>query len=252
MAAVRAFTVLCCVCMVLGAESTRLALGGIVVGASILDAVKTLGSPDVVQTRDDGQYWQWVDRDGLDREVMTGDDLVVTSVLIAQTKPGSPSQPRELPVLGMHAAGAADAVEALGAVASARRYKDARAWRLHGGVLVEETDGDAVVRLRAFDDTTARRLGVAGDPIPAVRHTAPVLAKTVIPPTLPPSVGQVIVLVAVDAGGAVTDVRVLVSSGDPDIDRFEIDGMRRSTFLPATCSGTPCAGVYLDVGGLSR
>jgi TonB family protein len=250
MSALRNAVILVCACALLAAASAQFALGGVAVGASILDVMKSLGQPDTVQTRDDGLFWQWVDRDGLDREVMTTDDLIVTSVLIAQTKPGSSAQPHELPVLGMRVADAAKAVEALGATPVPQRFTNERGWRLDGSVLVEEADGDAVVRVHALDDASARRLGIAGDPLPARRHTAPVLVKPALSPTNPPGVGQVIVLVHVDERGAVTDTRVLSSSGSADIDRFEVDGLRRSTFAPATCDGTPCAGVYLDVGGM--
>jgi outer membrane biosynthesis protein TonB len=54
--------------------------------------------------------------------------------------------------------------------------------------------------------------------------------------------------VAVDlsATGAVSHVRVVVSSGNADIDAAEMLSMRRSKFEAARCDDAPCPSVYVD------
>ena len=71
------------------------------------------------------------------------------------------------------------------------------------------------------------------------------------PAYVPAVNGTVIVRVEVGSDGKVTDTRVIVSSGDKAIDRFEVASMLQSTFAPATCAGVPCAGVYIDIGWMS-
>jgi TonB family protein len=225
-----------------------LALGGISLGASIVDDVKKLGMPDVVQTRDDGQFWQWLDRDGLDREVLTDDELIVKSVVVARASATSTSQPPEMPVLGMEPSKAAGAIAALGGVPSSF----ANVWGLGGGYVVTDTVQSSVVRVRAMDVMTARSSGYAGDPLVLPEHKAPVLEKDIIPYFLPASSGTAIILVDVDAAGRVSDARVVVSSGYGNVDEFAIDEMRGSKFRAASCAGSPCAGVFLNIGGLTR
>ena len=225
-----------------------LGLGGVALGTSIVDEFKAFGMPDVVQTRDDGQLFQWSDKGGIDREVVTDDALVVRSVLVARPDAASTAQPPEAPVLGMDSAKAAVAITALGGVRAA--YDNV--WRLGDGYVVLESERSTVVRVRAVDIATARRQGYAGDPPVSPDHKAPVLVKAFIPYFWPNGTGTVIVVVDVDAHGGVADTRVLLSSGNGSVDEFEVQSMRRSTFSPASCSGTPCAGVYLDIGGMSR
>jgi len=216
--------------------------------------VKRLGLPDNVQTNDLGQFWQWADRDGLDREVYTDDDLDVESVLVAPARAGSTSQPSEAPVLGVAIDRAKATISATGAgpLVAKPVVKNALVWPLDAGYLVAETDGVAVLRLRAVDVDVARRFGYAGDPLIAPPHTAPVLVRQLLPPWQPPGQGTVIVRVAIDATGKPVDEKVIVPSGDSDVDWFELDSMKISLFRPATCAGVPCAGVYLDIGGLMR
>ena len=82
-------------------------LAGIAIGSSVLEAEKRFGLPQVAQTTDSGSFWQWSERDGLDREVYTGDDLIVQSVLVAPARVGSTAQPSEAPMLGLDASSAA-------------------------------------------------------------------------------------------------------------------------------------------------
>ena len=236
------------------ASAPQLSLGGIAIGSSVLDAVKRLGMPDNVQTNDIGQFWQWADRGGLDREVYTDDDLDVESVLIAPARAGSTSQPSEAPVLGMTVDNAKAMLSTAGAgpLVTKPAAKDTLVWPLDGGYLVAETDGTAVLRLRAVDVDVARRFGYAGDPLVVPPHTAPVLVRQLLPSWQPPGQGTVIVRVTIDATGKPVDERVIVPSGDSDVDRFELDSMKISLFRPATCAGVPCAGVYIDIGGLMR
>lgn len=243
-----------------------LSLGGIAVGSSILDAAKVLGMPDVVQTTDDGHVWQWSDAGGLDREVLTDDDLVVESVLVAPCKVTSAAQPAEFPVLGLSARDAERTIDAIAASSSpgssavdtiaspeaVNAHPSTHVWRFAGGVLVTELNQERVVRIRALDVRTARIRGYVWPALHAPAHRAPVLAKRFMPQTLPPGAGTVIVRVDLDANGSVTRTRVVQGSGDAAIDDFEVDSMRRSSFLPASCDGVPCAGVYLDIGGISR
>jgi hypothetical protein len=239
------------VALLLASSAPELSLGGVHVGASILDTVKELGTPDVVQTRDDGHLWQWSEKDGLDREVMTDDDLVVESVLVTRAHPMSTAQPPEAPVLGEESASAADAISAAGARPSAPASPMSASygvWLVGPGVLVTEAENGKVARLRAFDIQQARRHGFGGTALVLPAHTAPVLERQYIPEMVPRGNGTTVVRVEIDADGKATNAHVIVPSGDSAIDRFEVDSMMRSTFRPATCSGVPCAGVYLDIG----
>jgi len=239
--------------LVVGADADgTLRLGGIGIGTSILDVVKMLGPPDVVQTTDYGHFWQWAQARGLDREILTDDDLVVKSILVAPAQPASTAQPPELPVLGDPIDEATRSATASGAVSVHRGGDTWSVWRWNGGVLVLEMKSSLVVRLRAFDEATATSRGYFGPVAAAPEHHAPILEKQYVPAFVPDGSGNVIVRVEVDARGKATNARVVVSSGDREIDRFEIDSMSNSTFAPASCAGVPCAGVYLDDGGVSR
>jgi hypothetical protein len=248
---VRSISLLAGTAFLLASSAADISLGGVHVGSSVLDAVKVLGTPDVVQTLDDGHLWQWAEKDGLDREVMTNDDLVVESVLVARAHPTSTAQPPEAPVLGEESASAADAISATGArpVASATpmglRFG---VWLVRPGVLVTESVDGKVARLRALDIRQARLRGFAGTALVLPAHTAPVLARHYTPEMVPRGNGTTVVRVEIDANGNVKNARAIVPSGNGAIDQFEVDSMMRSTFRPATCAGIPCAGVYFDVG----
>ena len=229
-------------------------LGGVAVGSSILGAVKWLGVPDLVQTEDDGHFWQWSRAGGFDREVVTDDDLVVRSVLVARAGPAAPSSPApvDAPLLGLDADAAARAAAALGATGMHRFDAQTLVWELRGSVLIGEFDGERVVRLRACDMLTARSRGYFGAPLALPVHRAPALLRQYTPHLIPSGVGTVVLRVTVDAQGKVSDARVVVPSGDREVDAFEIQSMRGSTFSPASCAGQPCAGVYIDIGGVMR
>ena len=276
-----AYYVVCLALACVGAGAAPLTLGGISVGGSILDVVKKLGYPTVVQSTDDGQYWQWSDRDGLDREVLTSDDLIVQSVLVAPVA-RSTGQPAEFRVLGADANTAYASMTAAGGAPMPRVWKNIHVWAMGGGYIVAETgpaptpatatspvlsatsaptpgrakpgcdDCDVVLRLRAVDVQTAVSRGYVGGRPTSPEHTAPTLVKAYVPPFVPPGQGTVIVRVALDASGRPNDVSVIVSSGDGGVDRFEVDSMRWSKFTPATCAGVPCPSVYLDIGGVMR
>jgi len=240
----------CCV-LASAAAPAPLRLGGIAIGASVLDAVKSFGMPDVVQTTDDGHFWQWSQAGGLDREVITDDALDVQAVLVARAAPSSTAQPAEFPLLGESAADAAGAMRDLGAVRARERAGAWTAWRSNGGVLVVEDADGTVARIRAFDEPTAAIRGYDGVMPSPHAHHAPVLLKEFTPAQLPPA-GTAVVRVEIDARGGVTQTRVIVSSGDPAVDRFVVDSMAHSTFAPASCDGAPCAGVFLQIDGMMR
>jgi TonB family protein len=58
--------------------------------------------------------------------------------------------------------------------------------------------------------------------------------------------GVVVVAIDLASSGTVKDVRIVVSSGDADIDAAEVLSMRRSRFQAARCDGQPCDSIYLD------
>lgn len=241
------------VCAATSAPPAPLTVAGVTIGAPVIGLVKTLGLPDIVQTEDDGHFWQWSRAGGLDREVIADDDLNVKSVMVALAAPPSPSaspQPPDVPMLGLDAASSAMTAKGLGAIDARQLPGPASVWTLDGSVLAAEFVGGRVVRLRAIDASYARTLGYFGKASPQPVHHAPQLLHEFIPPYLPHADGTVIVRVAVDATGKVSGTTVLVSSHDVQLDAWEQEGMRRSTFAPATCGGTPCAGVYIDDGGL--
>jgi len=156
-------------------SATSPTLAGVAVGSSVLDVEKRLGFPDVAQTTDYGSFWQWSDRDGLDREVYTDDDLFVESVLVAPARIGSTAQPSEAPMLGIDVSKAASAAASAGAGPTILKPSTAGiiVWPLGSGYLAAEIDGKTVVRLRALDATTAQRWRYAGDPLATPSHTAP-------------------------------------------------------------------------------
>lgn len=231
-----------------------LVFGGIAIGSSVLDAEKRLGFPDIAQTTEYGSYWQWPDRDGLDREVFTDDELTVVSVLVAPARGGSTAQPSEAPMLGIDAARAAAAAAAAGAGPTVLKPSTPGVivWPFGSGYLAAETDGTKVVRLRALDATTARRWRYAGDPLATPSHTAAGMVREVLAHPLPDGVGLDLILVSLDATGKVTDAKVIVPSGQSEVDRFALACARLSTFRPATCAGVPCAGTFIYSGGILR
>lgn len=229
-----------------------LSLGGIAIGSSIVDTVKRFGFPDVADTTDYGSFWQWSDRDGLDREVNTDDELIVESVVISEARPGATSQPSEAPMLGLDIAGAASLASKLGAgpLVTTPRHAHREVWPFGGGYIAAETDGTTVLNVRALDVTFARRYGYAGQPLVVAPHTPVSESHEAIVHPLPSGRGSDFILVTVDASGKVTDAKIAISSGDSEVDWWSLKCARFSTFRPATCAGVPCPGTYLFSGGI--
>jgi TonB family protein len=242
----------------------QLVLGNIAIGASVLDAVKRFGPPDVVRTTDLGHEWQWVDETGLDREVLANDDMVVRQVLVAEPAPiaGQPPplrQPMEFKVLGVLVDDAAGAIAAVGGNPIVEPDPTVRAWDLPGGVLVAELDNGVVARMLALDDTAARLLGYLQPPPPArmpAAYRAPVLTQDYYVPYPADALrgnveGTAVVRVLIDPKGAPKDLSIVVASGNSAIDAAALESVRKSTFRPARCDGVPCAGVYFDLQDFS-
>jgi len=229
--------------------ASALSLGGVVIGGSILDDVKHFGIPTNLQSVSRGHEWDWSDWGGLDREVLTDDNLVIRSVLVAPapTKHAQEVQPPEAPILGMNSDAAKDVIaQSAGATAVEGLLPDTIVWQLDGGVLVAELDGGVVTRIRALDEQTAHVFGYVAPSVSPPPYRAPSILHDVVPPP-PQGSGTVILRVAIDATGHATDAKVVVSSGNAGIDAAELLRMRKATFQPALCGANPCAGVYMDV-----
>jgi TonB family protein len=240
-----------------GSPSSQLTLGGVTVGGSVLAVVKALGMPDNVQTTDSGHLWQWSTSGGLDREVVTDDDLNVVEVLVAhaaaQPSPSSGAAlPLEIPVLGDSAADAGAAVNTLGGIAVVQTKPGYRAWMLSGGVLAARTDGGVIASMIALDVARARQRGFLTPASPDALYRAPVLLKPFVTDLLPHGSGETVVRARIDAAGTVTEALIVAPSGDPEIDAWALTCIRRSKFAAATCDGVPCAGVYFQIDGMMR
>jgi len=243
----------------LGAQTARadtpLTLGGVSLGASVLDAVKSFGAPGLVATTDDGVEWRWYDARGLDIDVLADSSLIVRQILARRPQPlsGFASalvQPREFPVLERSADEAARTMRSSGGVRLAEPEDTISAWRVVVAIVVLELRNDNVQRILALDTGAAARLGyIAGVAPPPYR--APRLLEQYAVDYPKRAIerraeGTVVVKVLIASSGNVKDVTVLVSSGDADIDGSEMLSMRRSKFLPAHCDGQPCDGIYVD------
>lgn len=231
-------------------------LAGATLEAPVLSLVHALGMPSLVQSTDDGHEWRWFDAHGIDVDVLTDDQFVVRQILVSQPeavdgKQPPLVQPAEMPLLETSVAAAEKALAASGAQRQPEPENTTSAWRFGGDYIVLEIAKGAVAKILALDAPAAQRFGYAGGSTLLTAHRAPRLVHQ-------PAVdypkraiasraqGVVIIQVSVAASGAVKDTKVLVSSGNADIDNAELQGMRRSTFLPARCDGQPCAGVFLD------
>jgi len=231
-------------------------LAGATLEAPVLDLVRSLGTPALVQSTDDGHEWRWFDAHGIDVDVLTDDQLVVRQVLVArpeaiQGKAQALVQPAELPLLEMPVASAEKALLAAGAQHQAEPDKAISAWRIDDNYVVLELQRGEVARILALDATAAQHFGYAGGSTLLTAHRAPRLvhqAAMDYPHRAIANHAEGVVIVAVDvaASGAVKSARVLLSSGNSDIDDAEVQSMRRSTFRPARCAGEPCAGLFLD------
>ncbi|HEY5094293.1 MAG TPA: energy transducer TonB [Candidatus Eremiobacteraceae bacterium] len=238
----------------------RLALGSVAIGASVLDAVKIFGAPDVIRNIDLGHEWQWVEAGGLDREVLTDDDMTVRQVLVAVPasiegeSPPPVVQPPEFRALAVPVDDAAGAVAAAGGTSIVEPDPTIRAWSFPGGVLVAELESGAVGRLLALDDFMARVLGYL-EPPPDMKssvYRAPLLTRdyyTSYPmAALRAGIeGRAVVRVLIDPTGTPANVRIVVSSGNADIDAAALESARKSAFRPAHCDDTPCQAVYFDL-----
>ena len=230
-------------------------LGGVAIGDPIVHVVSRLGLPQTLDATADGTVWQWSSRDGLDLEVLTRDDLAVARVLVARVGiagSAATGQPAEFPVLGDSMDAAETAIDGVGGdPVELSAAEDA--WIVRGAVAVARASAGGVVTSLMLED---RRMALASALLwPSPRRVAyrpPTLVSTFIPPHLPQDSGECILRVAIGADGHVSDVTVVVSSRSPEVDAWSVDSMRRSTFAPATCDGVACAGVYLDVGGITR
>jgi TonB family protein len=238
----------------LAGSDANLSLGGIAIGGSVLDAEKKFGMPGVVQTEDWGHEWQWPDAGGLDREVLTDDNMVVQRVLVAprpstaRESPAPVAQPPEAPVLGLDGDAAAKVMEKSGGERVEGRYPGTLAWRVPGGFLVAALTDGKVARITAFDETTAHRLGFIAPAAEIAPHRAPHVLRDFTPSYVPSGSGTVIVRVALDAAGSVKEAKIVVPSGSRLIDEAELEHARRSQYEAATCDGVPCASVYMDIG----
>jgi TonB family protein len=253
---VKPIAVLAAVAIVAAARGDSLALGGMALAQSALDAVKLFGPPDRVATGDSGHEWRWYDAKGLDREILTDDQLVIHEILVARPMPVENAsatlvQPADVPLLEDTPAQAAAFLGAHGATALTQANHAALAWRWQGAVIAADVRAGTIARLRALDDGSARRLGYL--PGFAAGHTyrAPRLAKvgSVGFPRSAADAGEggvVIVRVDVDAAGSASRVTVLVGSGHSELDDAEAASMRQSRFTPAYCDGQPCPGALLD------
>jgi TonB family protein len=240
--------------------ATKLSLGGVTIGASVLDAVKRFGAPDILRTTDLGHEWQWVDTGGLDREILTDDDMVVREVLVARPAPipgelSAPAvQPPEFHALAVAVDEAANAFATVGGIPIAEPDPAVRAWSFAGGVVVADLDNGLTGRLMALDDIMARRLGYLQPP-PDIRpsiYRAPVETRdfTVPYPTEPwreGIEGRAVVRATIDTTGAPKDVRIVVTSGNADLDAAALESVRKSAFRSARCDDLPCPGVYYEV-----
>lgn len=232
-----------------------LTLGGVAVGTPVETAIRAFGAPGLVQTTDDGHEWRWFDAAGLDVDLLVDNTLVIRQVLVSRPEDvrGVPStlvQPREFPVLEEPANNAAARMKSMGAARQPEPENTVTAWRLGGGLVVLELHDERVSKILALDTASAAHLGYVPGP-GAPPYRSPRLLRQ-YPVDYPKRAierraeGVVVVAVDLTSSGNPKSVRVIVSSGDADLDAAESLSMRRSRFAPARCDGTPCDGVYLD------
>lgn len=231
-------------------------LGRVGLGSQVSDVVAVFGAPGLVETTDQGQEWRWFDVGGLDVDLLTDDSLIVQQVLVSQPSPvtGKPAalvEPREYPYLGQSEATATKSLQAQGAVRQPEPDRAVSAWRIGDTYLILELDGSVVRKILALDRSSAARLGYIGSPVPLGSFHAPRLIKQ-FPVDYPKRAidqgaqGVVVVRADIEKTGAVSAVRVIVSSGNVDIDSAETLSIRKSTFRPARCDDNPCDAVFLD------
>lgn len=241
---------------VVAAADPRVALGGVTLGESVGSVVSAFGAPGLVETTDQGHEWRWFDQGGLDVDLLTDDDLVVSQILVGRPEAigGKTSplvQPDTFPFLEDSSAAAAAAMRRRGATAIAEPNAAVSAWRVGDDYVVLELSNGQVHKLLALDRGSAQRVGYMGSPQSLGAFHAPRLVQQ-YPVDYPRQAvqarasGVVVVRANISASGSVTSAQVVVSSHNADIDGAELLSIRKSKFRPALCEGQPCAGVYLD------
>lgn len=230
-------------------------LGGVGLGSSVLTAVHVLGVPSLVQSTDDGHEWRWFDTKGMDIDVLTDDELTVHQVLVSRPEPvdGKVSplvQPAELPVLESVLPAAEKLLGAAGGQRQTEPENTISAWRLGEDFVVLELAQNHVQKILSLDRASAQRFGYLGSAQP-LSHRAPRLLSQA-PVDYPKRAiadraqGVVVVRIDVSLAGYPKDIKIVVSSGNSDLDNAEIQSMRKARFRPARCDGQPCDGVYFD------
>jgi TonB family protein len=232
-----------------------LTLSGVTLGVPVETLTRTYGTPDLVQTTDDGHEWRWFDAGGVDVDLLVDNELTVRQVLASRPEAahGTPSklvQPREFPVLEQPLDAAGAWMKSSGAVRQPEPENSVSAWRVSGGLVVLELRDGRVHKIRTLDMVSAAHLGYISGPRGASYRSPRLLRQYPVdyPKRALERRAQGVVVVAVDLAstGIAKSVRVIVSSGDADIDAAEALSMRRSRFAPARCDGAPCDGIYLD------
>ena len=228
----------------------------VIAAAAFVAALLTSGASDRLElTTDDGIEWRWLDAAGIDIDLLTDDALMVRQVLASRPEPihgvaAALVQPAEFPLLDAGASEASKRMTSSGARRLAEPEDTVSAWRVGPDVLVLELAHGKVTKLLGLDNAAAARFGYIAGPMTA-QYRAPRLARQFAvdyPKRALAQRAQGVVVVAVDLSstGTVSNVRVVVSSGNVDIDGAELQSMRRSKFEPARCAGVPCSSVYVD------
>lgn len=245
----------CAVVAQVGRADQPLTLGSAPIGTPVAALTHAFGAPGLVQTTDDGHEWRWFDAGGLDVDLLLDNALTVREVLVSRPEEvhGMPSQlvqPREFPVLEQSSSAAAAWMKSSGAIRQPEPENSVSAWRVAGGLVVLELRDGRVRKILALDPASAAHLGYVPGPRTAPYRSPRLLRQYPVdyPKRALERRAEGVVVVAVDlaSSGSVKSVRVIVSSGDTDIDAAEVLSMRRSKFAPARCDGAPCDGIYLD------
>jgi TonB family protein len=240
----------------LAAVSSTLTLAGATLGAPVTSLVAAFGAPGLVETTDQGHEWRWFDANGIDVDLLTDDSLTIRQILVArpQALGGKTSplvQPNTFPYLEAPTHTADEAMRRSAALHIAQPNGEVSVWRLPEAFIVFELRNGTVHKILALDPDAAARAGFVGSSLPFGAFRAPRLLRQYAVDYPKRAIdehasGVVVVQAEVSAAGAVTSAKVIVSSGNSDIDNAELTSIRKSTFHAAQCAGQPCAGVYLD------
>ncbi len=227
-------------------------------GQNVLILTRSYGPPDIVQTLDEGHEWRWFNAGGIDRDLLTDDDMQVRQIVVERPKAtvakSAPPlvQPQYLPLLDATASAARSLLQRLHAAPIGAPAETASLWRLGDYVVLYEIEDGRVKKVGSVDAAWAQRLGYLPASVPTATHQAPVLLHLNAVGYPHDAIetraqGLVVLRVTVNVSGSVDRAEVLLSSGHPEIDQAEALTMRRSTFRPARCAAKPCNGVYLDL-----